>query len=84
MAAIPLSGGDYELRVQEFPQPVGTPQQSEPPTEVTAWINSNQPGTPVPGGGIDRIFIPYWLGSLGTGNPVWCAAYVVLMYGPHH
>lgn len=87
-----IFGGDYQVRVQEFPQAAGTIESTQPPSAVTDWVSAHQPTVngqgepvrvPVPGGSVDRIFNPMFLGAIGTGNPGWIICYVVWM-NPRH
>lgn len=78
MATMPLAPG-YEMRTQEFPQPPNAVQTPEPPADLTQWVNDHPEGAEVPGGTVYKVFPPIWLGVIGSGNPVWIAAYIAVL-----
>lgn len=79
MAAIPVGNGKYEIRVQEFAQPHTQTEAMGVTDDVNDWLDAHPVTSEVGGGTVYRIFPPIWLGSIGSGNPMWLLAYAVLL-----
>lgn len=82
MANLAITGGNYELRTQEFPAAPGSTEANMPP-HVAAWGDNNQPGVEVAGGVIDKIFPPIFLGQIGNAHPIWMYVYFVVLAKGH-